>query len=224
MPRAVLSWSSGKDSAFALHVARQTGVEVAALLTTVSEIHGRVSAHGVRREVVEAQAAAVGLPLVEVRLPVPCSNDVYDERMAAAVAKLRTEGVGEVVFGDVFLEDIRSYREERLSRIGMAARFPLWGRDTRNLAEAMLRAGAVAHVVSLDPAKLPRERIGARYDAGFLGSLPPGVDPCGEAGEFHTVVSDGPAFSRPVPLVKGDTVERDGVLYADFLLDGGAEG
>ncbi len=221
MPRAALSWSSGKDAAFALHLARQDGVEVAALLTTVSEPHGRVAVHGVRREVVAAQAAAVGLPLVEVRLPVPCPNEAYDERMAAAFAKLRDEGVGEVVFGDIFLADVRAYREERVSQAGLAARFPLWGRDTRDLAEAMLHAGAVAHVVSLDPARLPRERIGARYDAGFLASLPPGVDPCGEAGEFHTVVSDGPAFSRPVPLVRGETVERDGLLYADFLLGGG---
>lgn len=218
-PGAVLSWSSGKDSAFALHVARQDGlVEISALLTTVNEVHERVAIHGVRREVLKAQAASVGLPLIEVPLPSPCSNEVYEARMAAALARLTADSIRDVVFGDIYLEDVRAYREAQLARAGMQGHFPIWGRETRALAHDMLRAGTVAYVATLDTRKLPRSSAGTRYDEHFLASLSASVDPCGESGEFHTVVSDGPEFSRPVPLVKGKDVERDGFVYTDFSL------
>ena len=218
MGRAILSWSSGKDSAFALHVARQAGIEVVALLTTVSEGYGRVSIHGVRREVLSAQAEAVGLPLIEVPLPWPCPKEAYEARMAVSLAPLRAQGIEEVVFGDIFLDGVRAYREERLAAVGMRGHFPLWGRDTRALAADMLRAGAVAQVVTLDPARMQREMIGAQYDPGFLAILPGGVDPCGENGEFHTVVSDVPAFAHPVSFEMGESFERDGLVYLDVGL------
>jgi uncharacterized protein (TIGR00290 family) len=218
MGRAILSWSSGKDSAFALHLARRAGTEVVALLTTVTEGEGRVSIHGVRREVLAAQAEAVGLPLVEVALPAPCPNAVYEARMEGALAPLKAEGIETVVFGDIFLKDVRAYREARLAAVGMRGEFPLWGRETRGLAEAMLRAGIMARVATLDPARMPRGMIGARYDAGFLAALPGSVDPCGENGEFHTLVGDGPGFAHALPLEPGESVERDGFVYADFGL------
>ncbi len=218
MSRAILSWSSGKDSAFALDVAWQAGIEVVALLTTVTERYARVSIYGVRREVLVAQADAVGLPLIEVPLPSPCPNEAYEARMKASLAPLRAQGIEEVVFGDIFLSDVRAYREERLAAIGMRAHFTIWGRETRALADDMLRAGTVAQVVTLDPVRLPREMIGAPYDASFLAALPDGVDPCGENGEFHTVVSDGPAFAHPVSLTMGGSIEQDGFIYADFGL------
>lgn len=217
--RAVLSWSSGKDSAFALHVARQNGLaEICALLTTVNEVHARVAIHGVRREVLQAQAASVGLPLIEVPLPSPCPNDIYEARTAAALARLAAEGIGDAVFGDIYLEDVRAYREAQLARAGMRGHFPLWGRETRTLARDMLRAGTVAYVSTLDSRKLPHRCAGSRYDEDFLTGLPDTVDPCGESGEFHTVVSDGPGFSRPVPLLRGDDIEREGFVYTDFSL------
>ncbi len=220
-PRAILSWSSGKDSAFALHVARETGaLDIVALLTTVSETHDRVAIHGVRREVLRAQAEAVGLPLVEVPLPSPCPNEIYEARMAAALAPLLADGIADVVFGDLHLADIRTYREAQCDRAGMRAHFPLWGRETGALAREMIAAGTVAHVATLDLARLPADRLAARYDESFLRHLPPGIDPCGESGEFHTIVSDGPAFARPLRLVSGETVERDGFAYVDFALAG----
>ncbi len=218
-PRAILSWSSGKDSAFALHIAREAGaLDIVGLLTTVSEVHDRVAIHGVRRAVLRAQADAVDLPLFEVPLPSPCPNEVYEARMAAALAPLLADGIADVVFGDLYLADIRAYREAQLARAGMQGHFPLWGRETPALAHEMLRAGTVAHVATLDLAKLPVDRLGARYDKDFLRTLPPGIDPCGEAGEFHTIVSDGPAFARPLRLVPGETIERDGFAYIDFTL------
>ncbi len=217
-PRAWLSWSSGKDSAFALDAARRAGeVEVVGLLSVVSEAFGRVSMHGVREELLEAQAAAVGLPLVKVRIPYPCPNATYERAMAGALERAAAEGVRTVVFGDLFLEDVRAYREERLAPVGFRGVFPLWGRPTAPLARAMVAAGLRARICCLDPRKLPRRFAGRAFDAELLAELPADVDPCGERGEFHTFVSDGPGFSRPVRAKVGETVERDGFVFTDLV-------
>lgn len=220
MPRlAVMSWSSGKDSTLALHRARQDpALRVVALLSSFNESAGRVAIHGTRRVIARAQAAALGLPLVEIDLPDPCPNAVYEQRFAAAVDRLAAEGVQDWVFGDLFLQDIRAYREARLVPRGLRAHFPLWGADTATLAREMLAQGITAHVATLDPRHLPAHLCGAPYDAAFLDALPGAVDPCGEYGEFHTLVSDGPGFVRPLPLVRGITVERSGFVYTDFAL------
>ncbi len=217
-PPAWLSWSSGKDSAFALDAARRAGeVEVVGLLSVVSEAFGRVSMHGVREELLEAQAAAVGLPLVKVRIPYPCPNATYERAMAGALERAAAEGVRTVVFGDLFLEDVRAYREERLAPVGFRGVFPLWGRPTAPLARAMVAAGLRARICCLDPRKLPRRFAGRAFDAELLAELPADVDPCGERGEFHTFVSDGPGFSRPVRARVGETVERDGFVFTDLV-------
>ncbi len=217
-PPAWLSWSSGKDSAFALDAARRAGeVEVVGLLSVVSEAFGRVSMHGVREELLEAQAAAVGLPLVKVRIPYPCPNATYERAMAGALERAAAEGVRTVVFGDLFLEDVRAYREERLAPVGFRGVFPLWGRPTAPLARAMVAAGLRARICCLDPRKLPRRFAGRAFDAELLAELPADVDPCGERGEFHTFVSDGPGFSRPVRTKVGETVERDGFVFTDLV-------
>jgi uncharacterized protein (TIGR00290 family) len=214
-----MSWSSGKDSAMALHAARQEpALEVVALLSTFNESAGRVAIHGTRREVARAQAAALGLPLIEVDLPAPCPNAVYEARLGAATRRLRDDGVEDWVFGDLFLDDIRAYREAQLAPLGLAAHFPLWGRDTRALAQEMLAAGIDARIVTLDPQRLPRDLCGARFDAGFLAALPEGVDPCGERGEFHTVVAHAPGFAAALDLRRGATVEREGFVYTDVTL------
>ncbi|MDJ1009626.1 MAG: adenine nucleotide alpha hydrolase [Paracoccaceae bacterium] len=218
MTTAILSWSSGKDSAWALHVARQTGLAVTGLFTTVNETFSRVAVHGVRREVLRAQADAVGLPLTEVDLPYPCSNEVYEARTGAALARLVDEGLTDMVFGDLFLADIRAYREAQLKPFGITPHFPLWGRPTDALAREMIDGGTKAVVATLDPSKLPKALAGRDFDAGLLADLPAGTDPCAENGEFHTLVWDGPAFAQPVPLRKGETVERDGFVYTDFDL------
>lgn len=217
-PPAVMSWSSGKDCTLALHRARAAGeLNVVALLSTFNADASRVSIHGTR-EVARAQAAALGLPLIEVDLPFPCSNADYEARMGAATDDLRAQGVEDWIFGDLFLQDIRDYREAQLRAHGLRAHFPLWGADTRNLAEEMLALGIEAHVVTLDPRRVPREMCGARFDRAFLDRLPAGVDPCGERGEFHTLVAHGPGFAAPLPLERGEMVERDGFVYADFAL------
>jgi uncharacterized protein (TIGR00290 family) len=214
MQRAWVSWSSGKDSAWALHVARGS-VHVVGLLTTVTEPYDRVAMHGVRRELLEAQAERLGLPLHVVEIPSPCSNEIYEARMGAAIAHARAEGVEAVVFGDLFLADIREYRERMLAPTGIAPVFPLWGRDTRALADEMLAAGLRSRITCLDPSKLPRALAGTVWDPA---ALPPGVDPCGEHGEFHTFVSDSPDFTRPIALEVGEIVEREGFVFADLLL------
>lgn len=218
MTHTILSWSSGKDSAWALHMARQNGLDVGALFTTVNETHARVAVHGVRREVLRAQAAAVGLPLVEVDLPHPCSNEIYEARTGAALGRLYDEGLRTMVFGDLYLEDIRAYRIAQLTPFGITPEFPLWLRPTAQLAREMLDAGTKAYVATLDPSKLPKDLAGRAYDAALLDALPPGTDPCAENGEFHTLVLDGPAFDKPVPLAQGETVERSGFIYTDFAL------
>ncbi|HTW76978.1 MAG TPA: ATP-binding protein [Thermoplasmata archaeon] len=217
-PRAVVSWSSGKDSAFALHEVRRSGrFEVVGLLTTVTETYQRVSMHGVRESILDAQARAVGLPLRKVEIPSPCPNEVYERAMSRAVAELRDASVTHLVFGDLFLEDIRAYREDRLRGTGLTPVFPLWGRPTPSLAREMIDAGLDARIVALDPRAVPREIAGHRFDRELLDRLPATVDPCGERGEFHTCVVDGPMFSRPIPVRAGEVVERDGFVFADLV-------
>jgi uncharacterized protein (TIGR00290 family) len=196
---------------------------VVGVLTTVNEAYGRVAMHGVRDSVLERQIAALGLPALKVMLPQPCSNQVYEQRLAAACERLKEQGVRHIVFGDLFLEDIRAYREKQLAEAGMNGIFPLWRRDTARLARDMIASGLVAHLVCVDPRRLAREFAGRRFDARLLEELPAGVDPCGENGEFHTVVSAGPMFSGPIPLAAGEVVDRDGFVFADFsVADEGA--
>ena len=218
-PRALLSWSSGKDSAWALHVLRQQGqVQVVGLLTTINEVHGRVAMHAVRRAVLEAQAHAAGLPLWPVPLPSPCSNEEYEAAMTRALERARAEGISAVAFGDLFLEDVRRYREERLAATGIAPLFPLWGLPTAALAREMIAAGLRASVTCVDPRQLSPAFAGRAFDAAFLAALPAGVDPCGERGEFHTCAWAGPMFARPIAVQGGAVVERDGFVFADLLL------
>jgi uncharacterized protein (TIGR00290 family) len=218
-PRAFVSWSSGKDAAFALHAVRTAGeLDVIGLLTTVTTNFSRVSMHGVRESVLEAQARAVGLPLLKVEIPWPCPNETYERAMAVAVARLRELNVTRMVFGDLFLEDVRAYREERLRGTGIDPVFPLWGRPTNTLALEMIDAGLDTRIVALDPRKLSREFAGRRFDRPLLDAFPREVDPCGERGEFHTCVVAGPMFSAPVPVVPGEVVERDGFVFADLAL------
>jgi uncharacterized protein (TIGR00290 family) len=216
--RAWMSWSSGKDSAYALAVARQQpDLEIVALLTTVTETYARVSMHGVREELLHAQARATGLPLVQVRIPSPCSDVDYEERMAAALVGALASGVDTMVFGDLYLADLRAYREEKLRAVGLHAEFPLWKRDTRVLAREMIDAGVRAVLTCVDPKQVPRELAGREFDATLLADLPPGCDPCGENGEFHTFAYAGPALRAPLAVRRGEVVERDGFVFADLL-------
>ena len=213
-----MSWSSGKDSAFALQAARaRDDLEIVALLTTVTDEYERVSMHGVREELLRAQARAVGLPLVDVRIPAPCPNAVYEERMAASLRTAAANGVDTVVFGDLYLSDIRTYREERLGAIGFRAEFPLWLQDTRALARRMIDSGLRAVLTCVDPRKMPAALAGREFDNRLLDELPAGVDPCGENGEFHTFVHAGPPLREPVAVHVGEIVERDGFVFADVL-------
>lgn len=213
-----MSWSSGKDSTLALHEIRAAGdVEVVGLLTTVNTVAERVAMHGVRRALLVAQAEALGLPLHVVELPWPCPNGVYEERMATAVAEAREAGVERVGFGDLFLEDIRRYREEALAESGLEPLFPLWLRPTDAVAQEILATGVRAVVTCVDLAQAPGALAGRWYDEAFLADLPSGVDPCGERGEFHTFVVDGPGFSRPLEVTVGETVERDGFAFTDVV-------
>jgi uncharacterized protein (TIGR00290 family) len=212
-----LAWSGGKDSALALWQLRQAGVTPAALMTTVTEDYERISMHGVRRSLLRQQAAATGLPLVEVEIPAGCTNDLYERRMAAAFASAELAPVGEVAFGDLFLEDIRAYREDRLAAAGRRARFPLWGSDTAALARRFLAAGFRAILVCVDPRALDPSFAGRDYDDALLAGLPAAVDPCGENGEFHTFVTAGPVFAAPIACRRGEVVERDGFVFADLV-------
>lgn len=219
-PRVLLSWSSGKDSAWALLVLRQRGeVEVVGLVTTLNEAFGRVAMHGVRAELVQAQAAAAGLPLWPVPLPWPCSNDEYEARMRAVVGKAVADGVTAFAFGDLFLEDIRADRVRHLAGTGIKPLFPIWGPpdNTPALARAMIAGGLRATLACVDPRHLSPTFAGRAFDAGLLANLPPGVDPCGERGEFHTFCHAGPMFDRPIPVAVGDVVERDGFWFADLV-------
>jgi len=217
--KAWLSWSSGKDSAWALHLLRAAGrLEVVGLLTTVNQHFDRVAMHAVRTELLRAQAEAAGLPLLEVNIPFPCSNEQYEAAMATAVETARSQGVTAMAFGDLFLEDIRAYRVAKLAGTGLRPCFPLWGLPTDALAVSMLEGGLRARLTCVDPRQLPREFAGRAFDAALLRELPPGVDPCGERGEFHTFAHAGPMFTRPLALTPGEVVERDGFVFADFTL------
>lgn len=216
--RVVLSWSSGKDSAWALKLLRERpDLEVCALLTTFNQCFDRVAMHAVRRALVEKQAERVGLPLWAVDLPWPCSNTQYESCMGAVVERARAEGIAAVAFGDLFLEDIRAYREAQLRNTGLEPLFPVWRIPTQALAREMIRSGVRAKITCIDPAKLDRSFAGCDYDAGFLERLPAGVDPCGENGEFHSFVYDSPVFGAPVAVEPGEIVERDGFVFADVL-------
>ncbi len=217
-PRAWLAWSSGKDSAWALHTVRQSGeFEVVALLTTINRTYQRVAMHAVRESLVELQAAAAGLPLIKVDIPAPCPNEIYERAMRDAMAHAQIGGVRHIIFGDLFLEDIRAYREKHLGACGMTPVFPLWRKDTRRLAHDMLTSGLSAFLTCVDPRKLGREFAGRRFDADLLRALSPEVDPCGENGEFHTFANAGPMFERHIPVSVGEIVEREGFIFADLL-------
>jgi uncharacterized protein (TIGR00290 family) len=211
-----LSWSGGKDSALTLWTLRQVRLEPEALITTVTEGYERVSMHGVRRELLVRQAEALGIPLVEVLIPPACVNDVYDVRMAEAFGAAPLSSVEAVAFGDLFLEDVRAYREERLAAGGKHGLFPLWGRDTTALAQQFLAAGFEATLVCIDPRALDSSFAGRRYDERLLTELPPGVDPCGENGEFHTFVHGGPIFAESIACKTTEIVERDGFVFCDL--------
>ena len=219
-PRKILlSWSSGKDSAWALHVLRRDGWgDVAGLLTSLNESAARVSMHGVREEVLRAQAAAAGLPVYTIPLPWPCTNAIYESRLRTAVDSAVAMGFTHVAFGDLFLEDVRSYREQRLAGTGMEPLFPLWGIPTARLAMEMIAGGLRARIATLDPRVMPRDLIGAEFDESLLARLPPTVDPCAERGEFHTCATAGPMFAAPLDVTCGEVVEREGFVYGDLLL------
>jgi uncharacterized protein (TIGR00290 family) len=217
--RALVSWSGGKDSALALHALRgDPRVVVDGLLTTVTDGYDRISMHGVRIELLAAQAAAVGLPVETARIPTACTNEGYEAVMRDALGAYAARGGEAVAFGDLFLEDVRAYRERLLAPLPLAPRFPLWGLDTRALAERFVALGFRAVLVCVDPRQLDASFCGRELDASLLAALPPGCDPCGENGEFHTFVYDGPIFARPVPIEAGEVVERDGFWFADQRL------
>jgi uncharacterized protein (TIGR00290 family) len=213
-----MSWSSGKDSTAALRAARDDpALTVVGLLVTVNADAGRVAMHAVRRSLLEAQADRLGLPLHVVEIPSPCPNDVYEEQMSAAMAAAVDDGVEVVVFGDLFLEDVRAYREQALDGTGIRPVFPLWQRPTGPLAREMIESGTKAVLTCVDPTKLAPSFAGRAFDEQLLDDLPPEVDPCGERGEFHTFVWDGPIFSRPIEVRTGEVVTRDGFVFCDVL-------
>ena len=218
-PRALISWSSGKDSAYALHEVRSAGAfEVVGALTTVTETFERVSIHGVRQEILRAQCEAAGLPQRIVPIPYPCPNEIYEARMGEAVAAAVRDGITHMIFGDLFLTDIRAYREAKLAGTGITPVFPLWDRPTPALAQAMIASGLEAHLATVDLKKLPAVFAGRKLDARLLADLPAWIDPCGENGEFHTCVVAGPMFSHRLDVATGERVERDGYAYCDLLL------
>jgi uncharacterized protein (TIGR00290 family) len=218
MKHVLLSWSSGKDSAWSLHLLRQRkDLRVAALFTTFNRAANRVAMHAVRRSLVEAQAEQIGLALWPVELPWPCSNLAYEEIMAGVWRRARAEGIDAVAFGDLFLRDIRAYRERQLAGTGLEPLFPVWDLPTARLARDMIAVGVKAKVTCVDPAKLDRAFVGREFDQAFVEALPEPVDPCGENGEFHTFVYDGPVFTQGIRVVMGDVIERDGFVFADVM-------
>ena len=217
--KVLLSWSSGKDSAWALQVLlAQPDIELAGLLTTFNQEADRVAMHAVRRELVEMQAAAVSLPLYPVDLPWPCPNEEYETILTGTLTELKDRlSITHVAFGDLYLEDVRAYREKQMDRLGLTPLFPIWGQPTKELAQQMVAAGVQAWLTCVDPRQLPREFAGRAYDDRLLGELPDGVDPCGENGEFHTFAWDGPMFASPVHVSVGEGVERDGFVFTDLM-------
>ncbi len=223
LPKALLCWSSGKDSAWTLHALRQQReVEVVGLLTTINQAHKRVAMHAVRVALLEAQADAAGLPLWPVPIPSPCSNQEYEAAMGEAVKKALAAGITRMAFGDLFLEDVRRYRETQLAGTGLTPIFPIWGLPTDALARDMVAAGLRARLTCVDPKQLPASFAGRDFDAALLADLPPSVDPCGERGEFHTFAYDGPMFRRSLSITNGEIVTRDGFVFADLLMSQGA--
>jgi uncharacterized protein (TIGR00290 family) len=222
--KILVSWSSGKDSAWMLHILRAKAIGTpAALLTTINTQADRVAMHAVRTDVLRQQALAAGLPVVMVPLPYPCPNDEYESRMASAVRRAVADGFTHVAFGDLFLQDVRRYREDRLAGTGLTPIFPLWHEPTETLAEAMIDGGLEAVLTCVDPRVLPSTFAGRHYDSRLLADLPPGTDPCGERGEFHTCAIAGPMFSRRIDVSPGEVVERDGFVFADLTLAGSQE-
>ena len=218
MKRVLLSWSSGKDCAWSLHLLRQQAdVEVVALVTTLNEAANRVAIHAVRRVLVEAQAERVGLPLWAVDLPWPCSNADYEERMRAVCERAVAEGITAVAFGDLFLEDVRAYRVRQMEGTGLELLFPAWGIPTDALAREMIAGGVKAKITCVDPRKVAGSFAGCEFDEEFLAALPAGVDPCGENGEFHSFVYDAPVFTRSIEVRGGEVLERDGFVFADVI-------
>ncbi len=217
-PKALIAWSSGKDCAWALHEARRSGdYDIVCGLTTVTDTFARVSMHGVREALLLAQLAAADLLPIIVRIPYPCPNEIYEREMAAATQAATARGVTHIIFGDLFLEDVRAYRERQLAGTGMTPVFPLWQRPTGALALEMIDAGVEAHLATVDLAKLPAGFAGRRFDGALLDALPAGADPCGENGEFHSFVSAGPMLKDRIAVSVGETVERDGFAYADLV-------
>jgi uncharacterized protein (TIGR00290 family) len=217
-PKALIAWSSGKDSAWALHEARRAGeFEIVGALTTVTDSFARVSMHGVREKLLRAQLDAAGLPAMVVRIPYPCPNEIYERAMAAAMGDAKARGVTHIIFGDLYLEDVRTYREKNLAATGITPVFPLWQKPTGRLARDMIEAGVEAHLAVIDLKKLPAAFAGRRFDAGLIDALPASSDPCGENGEFHTFVSAGPMLARKISVRVGETVEREGFAFADLL-------
>jgi uncharacterized protein (TIGR00290 family) len=215
--KTLVSWSSGKDSAWMVQVLRQQrDVELAGLLTTVNEVYQRVAMHAVRVELLHAQADALGLPLWQIPIPFPCPNGAYEQAMAAAVRRAVEEGFTHIAFGDLFLEDIRRYREAQLAGSGLTPVFPLFGRDTTTLARAMVAGGLRARLTCVDPKVLDPRFVGREFDGALLDDLPTAIDPCGERGEFHTFAYDGPMFARPIPVESGEVVEREGFVFVDL--------
>ncbi len=217
-PKALIAWSSGKDSAWALHEVRRAGdYDVVGALTTVTETFGRVSMHGVRQELLQAQHEAAGLAPVIVPIPFPCPNDIYEARMDAALREAKTRGVTHVIFGDLFLQDVRAYREQKLAGSGITPLFPLWARPTAALAREMIDAGVETYLVCVDLKQLAKDFAGRKFDHTLLADFPPGVDPCGEKGEFHSCVVAGPMFTRRISVAVGETVEREGFAFTDLV-------
>lgn len=217
--KTLLSWSSGKDSAWTLHLLKQDPeIELAGLFTTVNEAFDRVAMHGVRDTVLEAQAGAAGLPLTKIALPWPCPNEDYEQIMGAFIEDAQAAGIEAIAFGDLYLEDIRAYREANLVGTGIKPIFPLWGLPTDELARNMIAAGLKAHITCVDPKQLDAKFAGRMFDAALLDDLPEGVDPCGENGEFHTCVIAGPMFDHDIEVSEGDVIERDGFQFADLKL------
>ena len=219
-PKALIAWSSGKDSAWALHEMRRAGeFDIVGALTTVTDTFSRVSMHGVREELLLAQLAAAGLPATVVRIPYPCPNEIYERKMAAAIDSARSAGVTHMIFGDLFLEDVRAYRERQLAGTGITPVFPLWQQPTHTLAREMIDAGVQAYLSTVDLKKLPGSFAGRRFDLALLEALPAGADPCGENGEFHSFVFAGPMLERKIAVSLGETIERDGFAFTDLLPD-----